>query len=365
MRPVNAVMSDPHATIAAVWWKGRLVSHTLRSWLVALGVVAGAVLVGWAIDLIVTRALGHDRGPAQRVRSAIARALRGQPEIWVVLLAIAWFRPFDFVSAKPLEWIDHLNVALAVLSVTLFLARLAGWLIRSYVSKDRADVPSGSIFVNLARLLIWAVGITTMLGILGAQIGPLVASLGVAGLAVSLGLQDTLANFFSGLQITTSRQIQPGQYIRLSTTEEGTVLDVTWRNTTLRSPSNDLVIVPNSVIARAQITNFTANDEAHTSAIPFTLKYGTDLEKAREIALAVTRSVRDEMDGAIKEYDPTCRFRAFGPDGVSAAVTIRVERYEERLVVVSELVERLHVALAEQGIEFAAGAAAPAVGRTV
>ena len=332
----------------------------VRQWLTALGIIAGSLLVGFAIDRVVVGVLSHDAGPAHRVRGSIARALAGQPEIWAVLTAIAVFRPFDTVATRQLLWLDRLNVALAVLSVTLFLARLSGWLIRAYLSKDSVDAPSGSIFVNLARMMIWAVGITFMLGALGVQIGPLVASLGVVGLAVSLGLQDTLANFFSGLQITTSRQIQPGQYIKLSTAEEGTVVDVTWRNTTLRAPSNDLVIVPNSVIARAQITNFTAEDEQHATAVPFTVKYGSDLESVKRIALEVAQEVRDEMVGTIKSYEPVCRFRAFGAEGVSAAVTIRVERYQDRMPIVSELVERLHARLIAEGLEFANGGSATA-----
>lgn len=328
-------------------------SETVRHWLVAFSVVIGALVVGWALDTAIVAVLKREDGVAHRIRASMARALRGQPEIWAILLAVAVMRPFDFATnTKSLEWVDRLTVVLAVLSVTLFLARLAGWLIRAYLSKDSVDAPSGSIFVNLTRMLIWAIGLTTMLAALQVQIGPLVASLGVVGLAVSLGLQDTLANFFSGLQMTTSRQIQPGQYIRLSTAEEGTVVDVTWRNTTLRAPSNDLVIVPNSVIARAQVTNFTADDEEHTSAVIFTVKYGSDLDKVEELALAVAREVRDEMDGTIKDFEPTCRFRAFSGEGISSAVTIRVERYQDRMPVVSELVRRLHARLGKEGLEF-------------
>jgi small-conductance mechanosensitive channel len=334
-------------------------SETVRNWLYAFGVIAGALLVGGAIDVVVAGILGRESGSAHRVRSAIARAIRWQPEIWSVLLAIAVFRPFDFIHSGPLVWIDRLTVVLTVLSVTLFLARLAGWLIRAYLSKDSVEAPGGSIFSNLARMLIWAVGITFMLGALGVQIGPLVASLGVVGLAVSLGLQDTLANFFSGLQITTSRQIQPGQYIRLSTAEEGTVIDVTWRNTTLRAPSNDLVIVPNSVIARAQITNFTADNEEHAFTTTFTVAFGSDLEAVKRIALEVAREVRDECEDAISDVEPLVRFRGFGAEGITVAVTVRVARYQLRLPIASALVERLHERLIAEGIAFAASDPAP------
>ncbi|MDR3685664.1 MAG: hypothetical protein P4L93_01730, partial [Coriobacteriia bacterium] len=64
-------------------------SETVRSWLIAFSVVSGALLAGGAIDAVLARLLGHETGPAHRVRGAIARAIRWQPEIWSVLLAIA------------------------------------------------------------------------------------------------------------------------------------------------------------------------------------------------------------------------------------------------------------------------------------
>jgi small-conductance mechanosensitive channel len=331
------------------------VSAALQNWLFAAALIVAALAVGVVIDLVVVRALKHDLGPGQRGRRALAKALSGQPEIWAVLIALQVWDPFGFLTGRSAQWADRIVIALAVLSVTLFLARLAGWLIRAYLSHDSVSAPGGSIFVNLTRLLIWAVGITFMLGALGVQIGPLVASLGVVGIAVSLGLQDTLANFFSGLQITTSRQIQPGDYIRLSTMEEGTVTDVTWRNTTMRSPSNDLVIVPNSVIGRAQITNFTAGDEAHTLALPFTVAFGSDVDSVKRIAEQAAREVRDAEEAADKEFEPVCRFRAFGPDGISATVTMRVTRFQDRLPVVDELGRKLYSALAESGVAFGTG----------
>jgi small-conductance mechanosensitive channel len=336
------------------------VNDALQNWLVAAAIIVAALAVGVVIDLIAVWALQHDNGPGQRTRRALAKALRGQPEIWAVLIALQVWDPLAFLEGRSAIWADRIVIALAVLSVTLFLARLAGWLISAYLSHDSVSAPGGSIFVNLTRLLIWAIGITFMLGALGVQIGPLVASLGVVGIAVSLGLQDTLANFFSGLQITTSRQIQPGDYIRLSTMEEGTVTDVTWRNTTMRSPSNDLVIVPNSVIGRAQITNFTAGDESHTLALPFTVAFGSDVDSVKRIAEQAAREVRDAEEAADNEFEPACRFRAFGPDGISATVTIRVVRFQDRLPVVDELGRKLYSALAENGVTFGTGIASVA-----
>jgi small-conductance mechanosensitive channel len=331
------------------------VSAQAGSWLYTLLVIGGSIAVGIAVDLLVAGLLRHDAGPARRIRTAFAKTLRGQFEVWAVLIGLAVFKPLDHVSWSDQQLVARIVIIVAVVSVTLFLARLAGSLIHAYLSQDSVTAPSGTIFVNLARLVIWVIGLTFVLGALGVQIGPLVASLGVVGIAVSLGLQDTLANFFSGLQITLSRQILPGQYIRLSTLQEGTVVDVTWRNTTLLGPGNDLIIIPNSVIATTLITNFTAEDEEHVEAIPFTVSFGSDLDEVMRIALGVARSVRDAHIEAVDEFEPACRFRGFGPEGVSAVVTIRVARFQDRLDVVSDLIRRLHDELAEGGITFGTG----------
>ncbi len=335
---------------------GRLrVSDFVRGWLIALTVIVGSLLVGFVADLIVGRLLEHEAGPALRARRALAKALLGQFEIWAILLGTAMFQLFDFLTSNSRLWVHRLVIVAAVLSVTVFLARLAGSLIRAYLSQDSVNAPSGSIFVNLARLVIWAVGLTFVLGALGAQIGPLVASLGIVGIAVSLGLQDTLANFFAGLQITLSRQIQPGEYIRLATTQEGLVTDVTWRNTLLLAPGNDLMIIPNSIIATTLVTNFTAACEEHVEAVPFTVAFGSNLDDVKRIALTVVRDVRDSHAGAVKDFEPTCTFRAFASEGVSAAVTVRVTRFQDRLPVISEIVERLYRELAENGVRFGTG----------
>lgn len=330
-------------------------STQVSDWVFVATVIAISLLVGVAVDVIVTRILRHEAGPARRWREVLARALRGQYEIWAVLLGVAMFKPFEFLPLNAQVWVHRSVTVLAVLSVTIFCARLAGALIRAYMNKESVAAPSGTIFVNLARMAIWAIGLTVMLGALGVQIGPIIASLGVAGIAVSLGLQDTLANFFAGLQITLSRQIQPGEYIRLATTQEGLVTDVTWRNTTLLAPGNNLVIIPNSVMATSMVTNFTAEDEQHVEAIPFTVTYGSDLDEVRRVAEKVARKVRAAYGEAIDDFEPQCTFRSFGPEGISAAVTIRVSRFQDRLPVVSDLIERLHAELPATGVEFGTG----------
>lgn len=321
-------------------------------------IIGVSLVAGIAIDALLVTALLRKTGRGLRTRQALGQALRGQPEIWAVLLGVMVFDPFAFLSPGGDVWISRLVVIATAISVTVFCTRLAGWMLRAYLRQDSVTAPSGTIFVNLARLVIWAVGLTFALGALGVQVGPLIASLGFLGLAIGLGLQDTLANFFTGLQMTLSRQVQPGDYIRLGSGDEGVVHDITWRNTTLRSPEGDLVIAPNAVMGKALLTNFTAVDRSHTSEVPFTVAYGSDLERVRHLAEEIARDVRDRADETVKDYEPTCRFDAFTTDGVSGCVTIRTQSYRHRLPVIDALVTRLHDRLVGEGV--ALGTIAPA-----
>jgi small-conductance mechanosensitive channel len=105
--------------------------------------------------------------------------------------------------------------------------------------------------VNLTKIVVFAVGILTILETLGIPIIPLFTALGIGGLAVALGLQDTLSNLFAGIQVIAAKQIRPGDYVKLELGEEGYVTDITWRYTTIRSSPNNRIIVPNAKVSSA------------------------------------------------------------------------------------------------------------------
>ena len=262
--------------------------------------------------------LRHGRAPASGPPGTRARAAGPARDLGGALRARGVPAVRLPARQSALMWSQPYHRCLAVLSVTLFFARLAGWLIRAYLTKDTVAAPSGSIFVNLARLLIWAIGITFMLGVLGVQIGPLVASLGVVGLAVSLGLQDTLANFFSGLQITMSRadparQVHPPVHDRRG--GHGRRRDVA---------KHDLA----GAEQRPRSSSPTRSSRAPRSRTspPTTRSTGRERAVHREVRQRprdgeAHRAGRGRPRGsgrlrrAVKDFEPACRFRAFGPEG--------------------------------------------------
>jgi small-conductance mechanosensitive channel len=104
----------------------------------------------------------------------------------------------------------------------------------------------------------------------------MVAALGIGGLAVALALQDSLGNFFSGLHISASSEIRPGDYLKLDSGEEGFVTGISWRTTTIRTLSNNTILVPNLKLSKSIITNYHLNEQQLSVPVDLGVSYDSD-----------------------------------------------------------------------------------------
>lgn len=310
------------------------------------------VVIGIVVDQLLYRGLNSrfaKQGSAPGV--TLARALHGLPTAIGVIVALQLLVTRHVLTGDASTFAENAVKVLAIVVLAAFAARILGRIVRLYTERPGTRLPSSTIFVNLTRGVVWVLGGLTILAALGISIAPLITALGVGGLAVGLALQPTLENLFSGVQVLASRQIEPGHFIRLETGEEGVVGDVTWRNTTIERPSGERVIVPNSVIGRSLVTNFSVGTSDYGMAIPVTISYGTDLNLAERIALEVAREVIAEADGAVRDAEPIVRFVDLTPPTVTFNTIIRVNSYAERIPTRSEFVRRLDRRFSEAAIE--------------
>ena len=114
-----------------------------------------------------------------------------------------------------------------IAAVTIVASRFAARAIRHILRRDGNPLPTSSIIVNIVRATIWVIGGSIILdSCFGVNTSSLIAALGVGGIAVSLGFQDTLANLIGGLQVTFMGIVKPGDNIEVGD-ERGVVQDVT------------------------------------------------------------------------------------------------------------------------------------------
>ena len=153
-------------------------------------------------------------------------------------------------SVVHVEWLSTaLTVAIA-LAFTALVARAVTKVLRRVLSHDNSPLPSSSIFVNIARIAVWAVGVSVVLSsCFGIDVSAAITALGIGGIAISLGFQDTLSNLIGGMQVTFMGIIKPGDNIEVGGVS-GVVQDITWRHTTIEDACGQTIIVPNSNISK-------------------------------------------------------------------------------------------------------------------
>jgi small-conductance mechanosensitive channel len=214
-----------------------------------------------------------------------------------------------------------------------------------------ANLPSANLIPNLARTGVLLVGALVLLQQLEIKITPILTALGVGGLAVGLALQDTLANLFAGIQILISKQVRVGDFIRLSSGEEGFVTDITWRYTTIRQLPNNFTIVPNAKLSSAVTSNFTMPDPEQSVTVQVGVSYDSDLEHVERVTIEVGREVMQSVEGSVVTHEPFIRYHTFGDSSINFSVILRGREYTSQYLITHEFIKRLHARYRTEGIE--------------
>jgi len=277
--------------------------------------------------------------------------LRGPVVLWCA--AAGLFLASEVLTIeRPLALgVRHTLFVLVVLSVSWSIARLVGSIVAHFSRPLHGTHASATLLVNLARLVVLMLGILIILQTLGVSITPLLTALGIGGLAIGLALQDTLANFFAGIHILSSRQVRPGDYVQLASGEEGYVQDVTWRYTTIRQISNNLTIVPNSKLATTTLTNYYLPAMETAVLLAVTVPNESDLSRVEAISIEVAQSVMKQLSASIEGFEPFLRFSGFAKPGITFTIVIRGRDIVDQHLLRHELVKQLHDRYRTEGIQ--------------
>ncbi|MDZ8185884.1 MAG: mechanosensitive ion channel family protein [Nostoc sp. ChiSLP02] len=278
----------------------------------------------------------------------IFHSLHRMTFIWFVLGGFFWA-----VLSSPLRP-DIANVLQKILtvaflySVTLVLARLTAGFVRLLVRRTEG-VPT-SLVSNVAKAVVLILGTLIILQTAGVQITPIVTTLGIGGLAVGLALQDTLANLFAGFYLIISKQVRTGDYVKLDAGHEGYVTDITWRNTTIKEISNNVVIVPNSKLASAIFTNYHLPAKEISLTMNVGVSYDSDLEEVERVTVEVAKEVMQEIAPQLIANEPYIRFHTFGDFSIDFTLYMRVSEYFDQRIGKHIFIKKLHKRYQEAGI---------------
>ncbi len=274
--------------------------------------------------------------------SILQQIFKGIPVLWGIYIGLSIALDVLIIPPRALLFLQRLSNSIAILSMVLLTARLGSGYLKQKFSKTAGTFSSTSILSTAIDLIVYSIGIVFLLQSFGISITPLLTALGVGGLAIALALQDTLSNLFSGINILLSKQIKIGDFVKLSTGEEGHVVDMNWRNTTIKKTTENMVVVPNQKIASSILTNYAQPFAECSIAIPIGVSYESDLGHVEKITAAVAKETLQEIEGGDNRFEPFIRYFDFAESSIKFNVVLRVRAVTDQHLIRHEFLKRLH-----------------------
>ena len=262
---------------------------------------------------------------------------------WILASIITVLSQFG-VSEKSLQAVSRAAIVSLLFYIiwTLFTKLTMRFLDRFYIDESLKQ-----LLRNIISVLLVILGIAAIMAQFGFNIISIMAGLGIVGIAVSFAAQSTLSNFIAGITILIERPFQIGDWVRINKFE-GQITQILLRTTQIRNRDNLLIIIPNSTVANAEVTNLTAHEKIRFESF-CRVSLQQDIEVAR---LAILNRLAQE-DTYLKEPAPSVDVHEFADSGIVLIVRYWLKPYQmERLPRIQEkLLEQIKEALRDAHIE--------------
>lgn len=315
-------------------------------------IVIGSIIFAKIFNLIVTR---YIKKITEKTRTDIddmlMKVIRKPLYIFIILVGFYFgLKSLSFLAPYSL-WINRMFFIISALLLSLIIARILSVLVSRWLKVQKEFERTPRLISTVVSIVIYLIAFLMILRYLNVEITPLVATLGLGGLAVGLALQNTLSNFFAGVHIISDRPINVGDYIEMEGNIAGYIEDIGWRSTRIRTLPNTIVIVPNSKIAESVITNNYLPVPEMSIVLQCGVAYGSDLEKVEKVTVDVARKIQQTVPGAVKTFEPFIRYHTFGDSNINFSIILRVEEFVARYLVTHEFVKALKARYDKENIE--------------
>jgi small conductance mechanosensitive channel len=211
-----------------------------------------------------------------------------------------------------IKWAKNIVFFILIIIAFKILAAILGGIVRKAVGRVK-NISSllRDFFVNTTKNLTFFVGLIVALGVLGMDVGPFVAAIGAVGFIIAFALQGTLSNFAAGIMILLYRPYDLGDVVNVAGVT-GKVDAMSLVSTTIKTPDNQVVIVPNNSIWGDVITNITGETTRRVDMV-FGIGYGDDMDKAK----ALMQTVLDGHELILKDPAPVIEVHELADSSVN------------------------------------------------
>lgn len=186
---------------------------------------------------------------------------------------------------------------------------------------------------QLMRFLVYFIALTYIMDHFGINITGLIATAGVASLAIALAAQETLSNMFAGLMIMIDRPFRVGDRIELEKDLLGDVIQIGTRTTKILKLDNTVIVVPNKELANSRIINYVYP----TPQVNIRLKIGVAYDSELSAVKSILSEILSKNPMVMNDPAPGIYFTDFGESSLNLLIICWVEDFKDRFTVIDEL----------------------------
>ena len=308
------------------------------------------VIVGIIVKLIVRRVL---KPLALRTKTKIDDLIMKSISsvIFYVVLAVGFkigFQHFDFASTALNSIIDTLLITIVTVLAVRIISDFAehwktDWATKTESTADDRLIP---LIEKILKALVIIIATIFMFDVWNVNITPLLTTAGIAGIAISLAVKDSLANILGGLQLVLDKTFKVGDKVELESGELGVILDIGLRSTKLRTYDNEVVYIPNGQLANARIKNLTVPDLSIRVNVAFGVEYGSETEQVRKVAIEAVKKVAAVLD----DPAPSVDFMNMSDSSLDFTARAWVKDYNQAYSTQLKVREAIYAGLNQAGI---------------
>ena len=311
------------------------------------------LVVGKVVDWIISRGLARWARITKTELDDQGIELIHRPIFITVVLIGLWLATLQLDLPATYRILLHRIIKTCALLVWLVFVLRASSLILEVLSKfeDRVKLIQPrtlSLFDTTVKVVAVGGGLYFLFLTWGIDVGGLLMTGGIAGIALGFAAKDTLANLFSGFFILADAPYQVGDFVVLESGERGQVTDVGLRSTRLLTRDDIEVTVPNAVIGNAKIINESGGRwEKERIRVKVGVAYGSDVDRVRRVLMEIAEG-NPSIDA---DPEPRVRFRRFGDSGLDFELMGWIHEPVLRGRVVDALNTEVYKRFAAEGIE--------------
>lgn len=288
--------------------------------------------------IVVWRLQGRDRPKARLIIQIVFFSAM------TVLLGLGGVLPYRMDEA----YANDIPAVLATSARVLWWTHLAWSLIGvvRLIVLDRRPTEARLLQDLMVAVVYIGVALSILAFVFDAPIGTLVATSGVVAVILGLALQNTLGDVFSGIALTVGRPFSIGDWIQLGDGTEGRVVDNNWRSTQLLTSTHNIVVLPNSVLAKVGLTNLTRPDETHLIALAVRI---ASIHEPRFVE-DVMRKVLESCETIVRQAPAIVALKSIDAAAIEIELQFRVADPLHRATARNEVIDLIHRHCKENGL---------------